>query len=379
MSRRRLIALLCLVLGAAALSAGCSRPEAPAGTDARPALTVELVSPTSSRWPERIEVTGRIAPWQEAVVGAEVGDLRLDEVLVNVGDIVTRGQVLARFNPDVPHAELALATATVAQREAESALARDQAARARRLAGAGALSEETILQYEADEKASAALLAAAQAQLQLQRLRVFHGEVRAPDAGVISARLASVGSVPAPGAELFKLIRQRRLEWHARVPADQLPRVAPGQSATLRLVGQPPLTGRVRQLAPFVEPGTLHGIAYVDLPDSAALRAGMFVAGELQFSATPALHVPASALVLRDGYHYVMAVDRAQRVRRIKVATGRRLGQSVELLGTSLTETDRLVRSGGGFLNEGDTVHVTEPGTASREAPPPAPTQEVRP
>ncbi|AOS43715.1 Nickel and cobalt resistance protein CnrB [Lacunisphaera limnophila] len=362
--RRVLTSTAVHLLGATALLTGCSRAHAPAAAEAKAALTVELVAPALANWPERIEANGSIAAWQESVVGAEVGDLRLMDVLVNVGDVVTKGQVLARFHAEGPAADLALAEAGVAQAEAVAARAGDKAARARRLGNSGGLSQDDLLQYEAEEKAGAAQLASARAQLQLQRLRLLYTEVRAPDDGVISVRSATVGAVTGPGTELFRLIRRGRLEWRAQVPADQLARVTRDLLATLRVAGQPDLTGFVRQVSPVVDAGTLNGLVYVDLPDPGPLRAGMFVTGELLLPATPALSVPEQALVFRDGYHYLMKVDDANRVRQAKVLTGRRSGRMVEILGPHLTVADRIVRSGGSFLNDGDTVRVVANETA---------------
>jgi HlyD family secretion protein len=346
--------MLCAVM----LFAGCDRTPSPIEAHAKAALTVELVSPATSNWPEQIEAHGNIAAWQESIVGAEVGDLKIEEVLVNVGDVVTKNQLLARFNADVPAADLALAEAAVAQMEASAGLARGQAARARRLAESGSISEEDMLRHETTEKTSAAQLASVRAQLQSQRLRLLHTEVRAPDDGVISSRSATVGAVTSVGTELFKLIRQQRLEWRALVSADQLARITRDRRVTLRLAGRPAISGVVRQVSPVVDSGTLSGTVYVDLPEPALLRAGMFVSGDLLFPGTLALHVPESALVFRDGFQYVMKLDESNRVRQVKVATGRRRDRSVEILGVNVTVADRIVSSGGSFLNEGDTVRV---------------------
>lgn len=301
---------------------------------------------------------GSIAPWQESIIGAEVGDLRLEEVLVDVGDVVTKGQLLARFKADTPAADLSMAQAAVTQWEANAALARDKAIRARRLGSGGTISQEDLLQYESDEKTSAAQLASAKAQLQIQQLRLFHVEVRAPDDGVISSRSATVGTVANLGVELFRMIRQGRLEWRATVPADQVARITPRQSVTLAPDRDSAITGVVRQVSPVVDSGTLNGTVYVDLPEPKGLRAGMFISGKLMFPVRPAVHVPESALVFRDGYQYLMKVEATNRVRQIKVTTGRRTDKAVEILGSGVTTADRIVRSGGSFLNEGDQVRV---------------------
>lgn len=347
------------VLSLGALFAGCGRAKAPATTDSRAALTVTLVSPTIADWPERLTASGSIAAWQESLIGAEVGGLKLEEVLVNVGDAVRKGQLLARFSEDTARADFAQAEASVAEAEANLALARDQVERARRLEGTGTVSNEDILQYEANEKTSAARFASAKAQLEAQRLRLRYTQVPAPDDGLISSRTATVGAVLNTGSELFKLIRQSRLEWRATLPADQLGQAAPGQKVTLRLAKQETVTGRVRQVSPVVDAGTLEGTIYVDLPQPGALKVGMFVSGEIEFGTAPALHLPESALVYRDGYQYVMKVAANRRVQQVKVTTGRRSDKAVEIASDGLAASDQVVASGGSFLNDGDTVKIT--------------------
>lgn len=343
--------LALLLLGA------CSRHASTAEATSKAALTVSLVAPASAVWPELIAASGSVTAWQESIIGTEVNALKLEEVLVNVGDAVRHGQVLARFNDDITLATLAQVEASVAMAEANYALARDQADRARRLDGTGTVSHETLLQFEASEKTSAAQLASAQAQLASQRLNLQHTRVLAPDDGLISSRSATVGAVLSGGAELFRMIRQGRLEWRAEVPADQLARVTPGQEVALRPAGYPPVSGRVRQVAPKVDAGTGSCLVYVDLPEPGTLKAGVYAAGDIRLGESPALHVPESVLVYRDGYTYVMKVDANRQVHRLKVTTGRRQGMTVEIL-QGVTASDQLVASGGSFLNEGDNVLV---------------------
>ena len=111
------------------------------------------------------------------------------------------------------------------------------------------------------------------AKLHADELQLAQTRVLAPDDGVISARSATVGAVVQPGQELFRLIRQRRLEWRAEVGADQLARIEPGMKATLTPAGGAAVAGTVRMVAPTVDPQTRNGIVYVDLPVASAGRA----------------------------------------------------------------------------------------------------------
>jgi RND family efflux transporter MFP subunit len=182
-------------------------------------------------------------------------------------------------------------------------------------------------------------------------------QVLAPDHGVISARSATVGAVLPAGQELFRLIRQGRLEWRAELPSSDLGAVRPGIAVRVLPASGGSIEGRVRRVAPTVDPATRNGLVYVDLPVPGSAKAGMFARGEFDVGRGSALTLPQSAVVLRDGFAYVFAVDAAGRVRQLKVDTGRRVGERVEITG-GLDAAARVVASGGGFLADGDTVRV---------------------
>ncbi len=341
--------------------------QAAGSAEARTALTVTAVTPEWSEWPQTLSANGNVAAWQEAVIGAEIGNLRLTEVRVNVGDRVQNGEVLARIAADTVEAELAEATAALAEAEAMLAEARANGDRARQFQATGFLSAQQITQYLTAEKTALARLNAARARLQSARLRLAQTVVRAPDAGVISARAATVGSMAQPGQELFRLIRGGRLEWRAEVSAPDLGRLQPGVTATLSAPDGTRVQGRVRMVAPTVDPQTLNGLVYVDLPVAGtgnALRAGSFARGEFELGRARALSLPQSAVLLREGFAYVFRLDAQGRVAETKVSVGRRMGDRIEIV-DGIAERARVVASGVGFLADGDRVRVV--GTADNE------------
>ncbi|MBE2214591.1 MAG: efflux RND transporter periplasmic adaptor subunit [Opitutaceae bacterium] len=340
--------------------AGCGRGSGNPGAESKPALTVSLVSPAVAEWPEVVAGTGSVDAWQESIVGAEIGGLPLDDVLVDVGDRVSKGQVLARFRDESVRVDIAQAEAAVAEAEAALAFAREQAERARGLAETRVVSPEHLAQQVASERAGIARLSAAAARLEAQRLRMKQAMVVAPDDGVISSRAATVGAVVGTGSELFRMIRQNRLEWRGTLPADELARVVVGQRVVVEARGQGSVIGTVRAVSPVIDAATLMGLLYVDLPEPGVLRAGMFAAGVVEIGTAPALHVPESSIVYRDGFQYVMKVDDERRVRQMKVVPGRRRGLQVEIT-EGLSGGDRIVASGGSFLEEGDLVVIAEP------------------
>jgi RND family efflux transporter MFP subunit len=337
-------------------------------TPAKPALSVNATTPQSGEWPQLLQAVGNIAAWQEAVVGAEAGGLRLTEVLVNVGDQVKRGQLLARLQSETVAADVAQTRAAIAEAQAMLAEAQANAERARQLQASGAISAQQIHQYLTVEQTSRARMQSLRAKLQADELKLAQTRVLAPDDGVISARIATVGAVVQPGQELFRLIRQQRLEWRAEVPADQLSRIEPGMKATLTPAGGAPVTGTVRMVAPTVDPATRNAIVYVDLPAGSAARAGMFARGEFSLGTARALTLPQSAVVLRDGFAYVFRIGADGKVTQTKVSVGRRVGDRIEITG-GLDPDARVVAAGAGFLADGDLVRVVDaPGKAAAAA-----------
>ncbi|MDB5930206.1 MAG: efflux transporter, family, subunit [Polaromonas sp.] len=364
-----LAAVAVLAIGAGSyyfLAPGKPAAAAAAGKDApapKPALTVTTALPESIRLPIKLAANGNIAAWQEAVIGAESAGLRLTEVRVNVGDVVKAGQVLATFSTDSVQADVAQARASLLEAQANAADAAGNAERARSLQSSGALSAQQINQYLTTEKTAKARAEAAQAVLGAQQLRGRQTQVLAPDSGVISARAATVGSVVGSGAELFRMIRQGRLEWRAEVTSAELGRIKAGTPVSVSPASGGELAGRVRMVAPSVDPLTRAALVYVDLPAAAGkdspAKAGMFARGEFELGATDALTIPQRALVVRDGFNYLYRLGEGNRVTQLKVQTGRLAGERVEVL-SGLPADARIVVNGAGFLNDGDLVRLGE-------------------
>ncbi len=330
----------------------------------RPAMTVTTATPRHVELPLRFAANGNIAAWQEASIGTEAGGLRLAEVRVNVGDAVRAGEVLAVFDDATVRADLAQARAALAEAEAAAAeaVANAERARAVQAEASGALSAQLVAQYLTAEQTTRARIEAARATLAVRELRLAQTRVLAPDSGVISARDATVGAVPGAGVELFRMIRQGRLEWRAEVTAVELERIRVGEQVALSAADGTRIEGRVRMVAPTVNPQTRAALVYVDLPldGTTVLKAGMFVRGEFDLGSAGALILPQQAVVVREAFSYVFRLGDDGRVAQIKVRTGRRSGGQVEIVDGVSADT-RGVVDGAGFLNDGDLVHVVDP------------------
>ncbi len=353
------------LLAAGMISAACFGHDAMAADKtpkvavARPTLTVTVEKALTAKLPVKFAANGSIVAWQETIIGAQANGLRLSEVHVNVGDEVRRNQVLASFAPEMIDAELAQAKANLAETEAEAANATANGDRARSLRTSGALTAQMINQYLTAEQTARARVEAQRAALVLHQLRLEQTRVLAPDRGVISARSATVGAVVPAGQELFRLIRQNRLEWRAEVTTAEMTQLKKGTVASVVTSHGAVVKGRVRMVAPTVDIQTRSGLVYVDLPAHPELKAGMFAKGEFELGGSTAVLVPPQAVVVRDGFTYLFRLGADNRVERIKVRIGRRDQNKVEVL-SGLPADVSVVVSGASFLNDGDLVKVVQ-------------------
>ena len=324
------------------------------------ALTVTVVSPEQQNWKQVFTANGNIAAWQEVVISSELSGQRLTRVNVNVGDEVKRGQILAEINSETIRADLAAAKASYAEAQAVLADAITNNKRIQQLKNTGAISAQESTQYQTSQATAQARLDAAKAQIESNQLRLAQTQVVSPDNGVISARTATVGSLAQTGQELFRLIRDHRLEWRAEVTTTDLYKLQQGMTAHVISPdpSQPKVTGQVRMIAPVIDPQTRYGLVYVDLPTTQAIRMGMFVKGEFDLGEKTAITIPQTALLLRDGFSYVFVLDQNNRVTQKKVTTGRRQNDRVEILDLPLNV--KVVSSGTGFLTDGDLVNVAQ-------------------
>jgi RND family efflux transporter MFP subunit len=360
-----------LVLGLVLAVAGCGgdEPSAAAGAGAatgqpgaapESALAVTL-APVASRSIERgLLASGPITPWEEMQLGVELSGLRVTALHVDVGQQVARGQLLLELDHRTLDSELRQAEAAHAEAAAGVQLAQVNLRR-----GEGLVKEKLISAAAFDELRAALVQAQARAATTLAQrdgvaLRRGYASLRAPDAGVISRRNVQPGQVIAAGAELLAMIRQGRLEWRPELPEAELARVEVGDAVRLREASGAVVEGRVRAVSPGVDASRRTGTIYAELPEPRGLKAGAFVEGRVITDASAGLVVPAAAVVVRDGYPFVFTVDaRSSAAQRVRVRTGERVGDVVEVL-QGLKAGDQVVVQGAGFLSDGDRVRVVD-------------------
>lgn len=360
--RARVGRLIGPLLGMTLLLAACGGADDKAeDASATPQGLAVSLAPVVEREVERaVVVSGPVAAVEEMQLGVEVNGVRVTRLNVDVGQAVSRGQVLLELDARTLDSELAQAQAAYREAEAGAALAASNLRRSEALLRDKLVSAASVDELRAARTQAQARQATARAARDAAQLRRDFATLRAPAAGVISKRLVQPGQVVAAGTPLLHLIRDGRLEWRAELADTELARVDVGDPVSIQATGVR-VDGRVRAVSPGVDASTRTGTIYADLPDPGPLRAGSFVEGRIATGRTRAPTVPIAAVVQRDGASHVFTVE-GNTARRVRVVTGSTSGDRVEVV-QGVRAGQQVVARGAGFLADGDTVRVV-PGNA---------------
>ena len=331
-------------------------------------LSVETVLPSQDNIGSTLSADGTINAKDVANVSAKVNGVAIERILVEEGQRVKAGQILAVFDTDAMEQQVLQAEADVAEAEATLANATADAARVLPLIDIDAISKQEADRYRTAKLQAQASLQASKARLSTQRLSVNNANVVAPVSGIISEKMAEVGMV-AGGDPLFTIIKGGILEWRADIDPKLIGEVNVGTPVQVSLPGDDSVMGQVSRIAPTADNNRQITI-YASLAANAKVRAGMYQTGEFLLGSSSAQTVPNSAIVSNDGYDYVMLVTNIStkdgknghnigRIKQQRVTLGERFGDSI-MLTEPLPAESRLVKQGGSFLNDGDLVRVVD-------------------
>ncbi|MEE7441392.1 efflux RND transporter periplasmic adaptor subunit [Methylobacterium oryzae] len=377
---------LSLLCGLAILAGAPARAvETAAVPDAAAIAPAVTVVPAENREiVERAVVTGTLVPRDEILVSPEVEGLRITDLLVEEGDRVTKGQVLAKLSLEmivtqeasnaaaIARAEAAIvqAQSQIVQAEAANVEAKQSLERAQALAKTGnataAVLEQRVSAAQGAEGRLAAArggLQSAQADLATARaagaeiaLRRARTDIRAPEAGIVNRRTARIGATAtAVGEPLFRLIARGEIELEGEVPETSLARIHVGNPASLDLDDGRRLAGKVRRVYPEVDRATRLGKVRIRLGDDPALRIGAFARGNVEIARRTGVAVPVSSLLYAaDGRASVLVVKDG-RVEARPVAAGLSADGFTELR-SGVAAGESVVARAGSFLRDGDRV-----------------------
>jgi membrane fusion protein (multidrug efflux system) len=346
-------------LAAALLVSGCGdradgKTQDPRKDDkeaAAAAIPVEVRKPLRAEMLAVHSGTASLEADQEAAVVAKVGgEVRF--LLVEEGQTVKAGQVLARLDGDQLRLETAKAQATLAKLERD--YKRNIELHDKGLMSPGAFEN---LKYEVE---------AQRAAYDMARLQLSYTEIRAPIGGVLAERRIKVGNTIKPNDELFRVVDMKPLLAYVHVPERELDRLKPGQPAQIQVDAVPGqhFVGRVARLSPVVDPATATFKVTIELDDpSARLKPGMFARiGIVYERREGALQIPRTAIVEDEGRSTVFIVEGGKAQQR-PIEVGLANAGYVEVT-SGLMGAEKIVVVGQGGLKTGNPVRVVELDTA---------------
>ena len=356
--RRRLIIGAVLVVAALALAwfvfGRAAKPEAKVA-DQLPAVTV--VVPGRQTIDRTVSATGTLAARREMPVGVAGEGGMITRVLVEPGQWVGAGQVLATVDRSVQTQTSASLAAQVSVAQSDVTLAQAELDRAKQLVDRGFISKADVQRRTATRDAAVARVRVAQATLGESRARAGRLDIRAPAAGLVLTRQAEPGQIVSSGSGmLFRMAAGGQMELRASLAESDLVGLQPGARASVTPVGSAKsFAGEVWQVSPVIDPQTRQGVARVALKYDPALRPGGFASAAIVGGASVAPLLPETAIQTDDKGNYVYIVDGAGKVARRDVKVGQVSNAGVAVA-SGLSGTERVVLSAGAFLNPGQAV-----------------------
>ena len=298
-----------------------------------PAITVSTVTQQTLR--DIVIASGLVTPVDQVLVVPMVQGQQVAELLVDVGDTVSAGQVLAR---------LSSSAFSLQKTELQQALMAAQTA------------NDAALIADLTEKLQTATASLARAELTIAQT-----DVKSPVSGAVTGRNAQLGAMPS--GPMFTIVRDGLLELRADISESDLIKLQVGQKAELTIVGaSAPLMGTVRLVEPTIDPVTRLGRIRISFDDSAAVRAGMVVEAAVLVAQRQTTAVPVTAVGAFEGKPTVMAVKDGV-AGRVPVATGIRMGGWIEIT-DGLSLGDVVVTKAGAFVRQGDRINPVPADTA---------------
>lgn len=348
--------VLLLVVGAWWAMHGASPAEDGAGTVGQ-AQVVSVVVPGQTTITAAINVSGTIAARREMPVGVAGEGGQVTQVLVDAGDWVRAGQVLAVIDREVQTQQIASQSANVAVADADARLAQANLDRASKLVAKGFISKADIDRLTATRDAATARVRVARAGLGELGARAARLNIVAPAAGLVLTRAVEPGQVVSSGSGvLFSLARDGEMELQARLSEADMGRLSIGSMAEVTPVGTTAvLTGEVWQLSPTIDQQSRQGVARIALAYNQALRPGGFASAKLRSGTIVAPLLPESAILSDEKGAYVFVVGPDSKVQRRDVKTGEVSAQGISVI-QGISGTEQIVLRAGGFLNAGDLV-----------------------
>jgi RND family efflux transporter MFP subunit len=320
---------------------------------------ITVIIPSRGEVTASVSLTGLISARNDMPIGNEGDTGRIAEVLVEQGDRVRQGQVLARLNPIAAQSQVDNMQASLEQERANAVMAKGEWERAQQ-GGSDLFSKEENERRRMSAATAEAKVKAAEAQVADARNRLAHTIIRAPTDGIVLTRTAEVGQIAVPGSTvLFRLARDGQIEMRGQVAEQDVPHLKVGQEAQVRLDGVArTFQGTLWQVGAIIDSTTRQGTVRIALPAADQdLRPGAFARAEIQVGSSLGVILPQTAVLSDEQGNYVLIVGADNKLERrgVTIAGARSEGL---LVSDGLDGTERVVAVAGAFLRTGEVVAI---------------------
>jgi RND family efflux transporter MFP subunit len=318
---------LALGVGLSAAACGASKDAPPPAAAQAPTVNLapqNVTTVTTGTLSSGPVISGQLTPAREASVRAEVGG-SLVSLTVDRGDTVAAGAQVARVSSRDLESARTSAEAAVKSSDTALGVAKSEAQRTDALVKGGALAARDLEQATNAVSMAQAQNAAAVARLRSVEQQLADTIIKAPFAGVVSARPASVGDVVSPGTPILTIIDPSSMRLEAEVPSDQIGQVTRGAVVKFSVRGMPgEVTGTVDRINPAADPVTRQVSIFISLRNTGGkLIAGLFAEGRVESATHQGLVIPLFALD-ETGPKPVVTRIRDGKAERVEVAVGLR-------------------------------------------------------
>jgi membrane fusion protein, multidrug efflux system len=357
----KLVRLLWIVSSAltAELLISCSPPEAKAKRQSDDAIPITATAVRVAKVDRTIPIVGTLFPKDEATLGAEV-EGKVEQTMVEFGDRLTNGQVIAQIDTMTYEAMARQAAANVARVKATSANAEQSLKRVRELNKSAIASSSDLDQAIAVSAQALAEVKAAEAAEAIARLNLERSIVRAPFDAAVAERIASSGDFMKVGSPLFRIVNDGVLKYIVQAPERYAGQVRKEQVVRFTVDAYPneAFEGRVYLISPSVNT-TTRGFNFGALVQNRErkLKANSFARGELLLEKdAPMPLVPLDCVVSFAGVTKVFVIEKD--VARIRVIETGRIREGLQEISSGLKEGEVVAVTGQTKLFDGARVRV---------------------
>ena len=346
----------CLLAASSAMLAGCHTGES-APAVAIQTLQARVVESRQQQAPVLVRTTGTLHARESAIVSAQVVG-RIEQVLVREGDNVRAGQTLAvlddatlRAAAHQAEAGLMAAQSQQAAAQTDADLASSTLERYKQLQAQKSVSPQELDEVGRRAEASAERVEALRAQSEAAKAQdsgacamLGYTRLRAPFAGVVTARLADPGTLASPGVPLLQVDSSGPLQLQVTVDESAIGTVRKGMKVSVSIDGAPTanVTGTVADIVPAADPASHSFTVKVDLTSSAKLHAGMYGTAAFATGTRQAILIPRSAVVLRGSLACAYVLDSTGIAQLRYLTLGAAQENKVEVL-SGISAGERLV------------------------------------